>query len=71
MPRGVSFVSSRALPENLTFVERRITVSEGELAMPLVSISETGYIPAPHLNKFGKDYPPVAGDGAYPGAPRQ
>jgi len=61
----------RAQPENLRFLERRITVPEGGLALPLVSISETGYSPAPHLNKFGQQYPPPANDGTYPGAPRQ
>ena len=62
----------RALPNNLKFLERRITVSEGGLVLPLVSISETGYIPVQHLNKFGKDYPPPpATGGTYPGAPKQ
>ena len=61
----------RALPENLAFLERRITVPESGLALPLISITETGFIPAPHLNKYGKDYPPLANDGTYPGAPRQ
>ena len=36
--------------------------------MPLISISETGFIPTTHLNKYGKEYPPVPNDGAYPGA---
>jgi plastocyanin len=62
----------RALPEIVQFLERRITVSEGGLTLPLISISETGFIPVQHLNKFGKDYPPPAADGStYPGAPRQ
>ena len=61
----------RALPENLKFLERRITVPEGGLTMPLISISETGFIPAPHLNKHGVAYPPAAGDGTYPGAAKQ
>jgi plastocyanin len=62
----------RALPENLQFLERRITVSAGGLTLPLISISETGFIPVQHLNKFGRDYPPPAADGStYPGAPRQ
>jgi hypothetical protein len=62
----------RALPENLEFLEHRITVPEGGLTLPLVSISETGFIPVAHLNKFGKEYapPPVSG-GTYPGAPKQ
>jgi len=61
----------RSMPENLKFLERRITVPESGVAMPLISISETGFIPAPHLNKFGKDYPATSGDGTYPGAPKQ
>jgi plastocyanin len=61
----------RALPENLKFLERRITVPESGLVLPLISISETGFIPSPHLNKYGKEYPPVSNDSAYPGAPRQ
>ncbi|MBS1854758.1 MAG: hypothetical protein JST11_05295 [Acidobacteria bacterium] len=61
----------RALPENLKFLERRITVPEGGVNLPLISISETGYIPAPHLNKFGREYPPAGSEGTYPGAPKQ
>jgi plastocyanin len=61
----------RALPENLKFLERRITVPESGLVLPLISISETGFIPAPHFNKYGKEYPPVTNDSAYPGAPKQ
>jgi plastocyanin len=61
----------RAQSENLKFLERRITVPESGLALPLISISETGFIPAPHLNKHGMEYPPAANDSTYPGAPRQ
>ncbi len=62
----------RALPDNLRFLEqRRVTVPEAGLAMPLISISETGFIPAPHQNKYGQDYPPAANDAAYPGAPKK
>ena len=61
----------RAQPENLHFLEHRITVPEAGLNLPLVSITETGYNPVPHLNKYGKNYPPVANDGTYPGAPKQ
>lgn len=61
----------RALPENLKFLERRIAVPEGGLALPLISISETGFIPAPHLDKYDKEYAPLPNDGTYPGAPKQ
>jgi plastocyanin len=58
----------RSLPDVLQFLERTITVPEGGLALPLISISETGYIPTPHMNKYGKPYPPVSNDATYPGA---
>jgi len=61
----------RALQENLQFLERRITLPDADLTLPLISITETGFLPVPHLNKFGKDYPPVASDSTYPGAPRR
>lgn len=64
----VHIVHERALPENLRFLERRITVPEEGLTLPLISVSETGYIPAPHLNKYGHDYAPPPDDSAYPGA---
>ena len=53
----------RALADNLRFLEHVITVPEGGLTLPLVSISETGFIPAPHLDKHGKPYPPQNGYG--------
>ena len=61
----------RALPANLKFLERRITVPEGGLVNPLISISETGFIPVDHLNKYGQEYTPAPTDSAYPGAPRK
>ena len=60
----------RAVPENLQALERRIRVPEGGLMLPLISISETGFVPAPHLNKYGQDYPPVVNGETYPGAPK-
>ena len=60
----------RALPENLQFLEHRITVTASGLALPLISISETGYIPPAHFNKYGKPYPPVSNESTYPGAPK-
>ena len=52
-----------ALPENLQFLERPITIPDSGLTLPLISISETGYIPAPHPDKHGKPYPPLNGYG--------
>ena len=61
----------RAQPDYLKSLERPVTVPEGGLALPLISISETGYKPEPHLNKYGTSYPPAANDGTYPGAPKK
>ena len=61
----------RALPDKLRFLEHRISVTEGVNALPLISISETGFLPAPHMNKYGKEYPPASTLGTYPGAPKQ
>lgn len=59
----------RSRPENLKFLEHAIAVPEGGLALPLISITETGWIPTPHLNKYGQPYPPVPNDGStYPGS---
>ena len=34
-----------------------------DLALPLLTISETGYVEEPHKNKYGQDYPPAHGHG--------
>jgi plastocyanin len=57
----------RALPANLKFLERRITVPEGDLVLPLISISETGFTPQEHLDKHGKPYPKDPAEGTYKG----
>jgi plastocyanin len=57
----------RALPDNLKFLEHRIAIPESGLTLPLISISETGFVPAPHLNKYGKPYPPQPAGGIYSG----
>lgn len=51
----------RALPANLRFLEHRITVPDSGVTLPLISISETGFVPAPHLDKHGKPYAPTSG----------
>lgn len=51
----------RALPDTLKFLEHRITVPPEGLTISLISISETGYIAAPHLDKHGKPYAPETG----------
>lgn len=58
----------RATETVLDQLEHRITVGSGTLALPPMEISETGYLPAPHKNKYGKDYPKAVEDNPiYPG----
>lgn len=61
----------RAAEETLSALVRRVRVEDASpLVLPSITISETGYIPAPHKNKYGKDYPPVIDDQpAYPAKP--
>jgi plastocyanin len=59
----------RATEASLNALSRRIAVGETPLQIPAIAISESGYLLAPHKNKYGKDYPPGAGnDSLYPGA---
>jgi hypothetical protein len=37
------------------------------VTLPPLTISESGYLPIPHKNKFGRDYPPAPDEGGlYP-----
>jgi plastocyanin len=59
----------RAPAEELRGMERKVTVETAGLELPPIVISEAGYLPAPHKNKYGEDYPPEADDHTfYPGA---
>jgi plastocyanin len=58
----------RSPEQTLKAVEQRITVDQLPVRTGPLTISESGYIQAPHKNKYGKDYPPVIEDRpAYPG----
>ena len=57
----------RATGKTLEALRRRITVTDSNQDLPPLAISETGYVEAPHKNKYGEEYPPPPGDvGAYP-----
>jgi len=59
----------RASAEILDALARRVVVQIAELELPPIQISESGYLPVEHKNKYDKDYPPVIEDQpAYPGA---
>jgi plastocyanin len=57
----------RATEGALTALTQRIAVGGESLAVPPLTISEAGYLPIPHKNKFGRDYPPDSGNAIYPG----
>ena len=52
----------RASDENLRRLTRRISVPAAGQDLPAISISESGYLPIPHKNKFGQDYRPEPDD---------
>ena len=56
----------RCLPAVLKELQRQISVASDDMMVPHITISEAGYLPPPHKNKYGKDYPPVIVD-QYPG----
>lgn len=59
----------RASDSTLSRFTRRVTVGAEPVRIPQISISEAGYLPTPHTNKYGQPYPPAGPDGSvYPGA---
>ena len=65
----VKYFHERATEATLKALERRVTVGPDGLALPPARISESGYLPQPHKNKHGMDYPPPPPENTvYPGA---
>jgi plastocyanin len=57
----------RATDQQLAGLSRRIVVTEPALRVPPITVSEAGYLVAPHKNKYGHDYPATPDDqGFYP-----
>jgi hypothetical protein len=50
----------RATPETLKQLGRRVTVDSDRVSLGQISVSESGYLPIPHKNKYGQDYDPLA-----------
>lgn len=63
------FFHERATPETLEKLIRPVLVAETPLNLAQVSISETGYLPVAHKNKYGRDYPANAGEEGVYSAP--
>lgn len=53
----------RATPATLANASRNITVGGDRLELPPITISESGYLPIPHRNKYGREYPPAPDEG--------
>ena len=47
----------RATEATLHALNHRVTVAKEPLAIPTIVISEAGYLPMPHTNKYGREYP--------------
>ena len=46
----------RAAAPTLAALDRRLTVGNQTVQLPVIAISESGYLPIPHKNKYGRDY---------------
>ncbi len=63
----LSIFHERATEAALRELSRRVSIREGETAIPFVTISEAGYLSIPHKNKYGQDYSPDSdGSKMYP-----
>jgi len=58
----------RALPATLAGLGRTLTLGADDETIETIRISESGYVAAPHRNKYGRDYPPQTDEYlVYPG----
>jgi plastocyanin len=55
----------RSTSDVLDHLSRDVSVGGGSYTIPLLNISESGYLPRPHKNKYGKDYPTSAKNPEY------
>ena len=59
----------RASESALGTLSRRVTVGAEPVHLPALVVSESGYLPVSHTNKYGKPNPPSTPDNSvYPGA---
>lgn len=55
----IHFFHERATPETLAKLTKNIVVGDDSESLSLATISEAGYLPATHKNKYGQEYPPT------------
>jgi plastocyanin len=65
----LQFWHERALPDQLTKLSQQLSVTNSNVVLPKIQISEEGYQPVPHKNKYGLAYPQPQGE-YIPGARR-
>jgi len=64
----LSVFHERATDAALRALDQHVTVPESDFDLPPISISETGYLPLPHTNKYNQAYPPAKDENqVYPG----
>jgi plastocyanin len=61
-------VHERSSDATLQALTRRVTVTAEPMHVPVLIVSEAGYLSIPHKNKYGHEYPPESGSILYPGA---
>lgn len=65
----LSVFHERATETTLNALSRRITVEPAPLTLPMIVISEAGFLQLPHNNKYGRGYAPETGENSiYPAA---
>jgi plastocyanin len=58
----------RATDQILNSLTRAVQVGSEPVHLAPIVVSEAGYLPAPHMNKYGKPYPPESDErSVYPG----
>jgi len=57
----------RATDQTLSALAHTVTVPAEGSDLPVITVSESGYLQLPHKNKFGKEYPPAVDSGGYVG----
>jgi plastocyanin len=57
----------RATEQTLAALSHTIEITDAQVQLPPVSVSESGYLQVPHTNKYGQDYPPNSDARGYTG----
>jgi len=58
----------RATEQTLAALTHTVEVSDSQIQLPPISVSESGFLEGPHKNKYGKAYSPLTDSGVYPGS---